>query len=265
METATHSKPLSTTLDDERVVPGLSDNATYQSHLARYHFALRWIQPADRVLETACGVGYGAQMISRNTGLLIGADYSSLALRHAKAHYPAANLHLAQIDCHRLALADAAFDVVISFEVFEHLEDAEGYLSECCRVLRPGGRLLLSTPNRPAWNLHMQSIGQDYEFHINMMNLGELRACLQQHFPRVQMYGQRRRGNWLYTNLRKLDVLNLRLRLFPPARREQLQQKMGVRVGADLQAEEWVFSPRQLRQSNHFFAVCEKGREPAES
>jgi ubiquinone/menaquinone biosynthesis C-methylase UbiE len=250
-------KPLTTVLDDERPVPGISDAATLESHVARYRFAERWVGPQDKVLETACGVGYGAQRLARRVGSVLATDYSLLALQHARSHYAAENLGFAVMDCHRLAVGDGRFDVVVSFEVFEHLEQPAAYLAECHRVLRPGGRLLLSTPNRATWDIHMDSIAQDYGFHINMMGLEELRRVLRA-FPLCQIYGQRRAGNWLYTALRAMDVWNLRLRLFPPQRRRQLQQSLGVGTGDDAAANSYVFSRWQLRQASHFFAVCRK-------
>ncbi len=252
------SKPQSRTLDDERVLPGVTDAATYLSHLARYEFALRWMQPQHEVLETACGTGYGTGMLAGRAKSVVGIDYSPLAVEHARARYTADNLEFLVMDCHRLAFRNARFDVVVSFEVFEHLEGSDAYLRECRRVLRPGGLLLLSTPNRTTWDVHMRSIGQDYEFHINLVDLEGLRRALKPWFPSVQIYGQRRSGNWLYSALRAADVLNLRLRLFPPRQQERLQQRLGVVSGHAANGQHWIFSRNQLRQCNHFFAVCKK-------
>lgn len=251
-------KPQTATLDDERAVPGLSNLANMQSHLARYRFIRRWIAPHHRVLETACGAGYGTQMLARQAAWVVGADYSSIAVAHARSTYPAPNLSFALMDCHKLAFQSANFDVVVSLEVFEHLEDSRTYLRECARVLRPGGRLILSTPNRDTWDIHMDSIRLEYEFHINMVNLGDLQRALRADFASCEIYGQRRTGSRLYGTLRALDVFNLRLRLFSPQRRQQLQQSLGVAPISAENADGFSFTQSQLKQANHFVAVCRK-------
>lgn len=252
-------KPPTLTLDDERTYPETADQATFQHHLARYRFALEQIGQGERVLDAGCGTGYGTHLLSEKSTFTLGIDYAPQALEYARRNYAAANLAFAVMNCHRLAVADSSFDRVISFEVFEHLEHADEFLAECHRVLRPGGRLILSTPNRASWDVHMRAIQQEYEYHINMVDKSALRAALRKHFAEVELYGQWRKGNWLHATLRALDVFNLRLRLFSPARRERMQHAMGVPQGGEIPAEAWVFRQAQLNQCNHFVAVCRKG------
>jgi len=253
---ATPAKPVSMTWDDERTHPDTPDRGTFQHHLARYEFALRQMQGGERVLDTGCGVGYGSKMLAAKAASVFGVDYSMPALAHARQRYTGSNLSYARMDCQNLALAFASFDLLVSFEMFEHLEHSAAYLRECHRVLRPGGKLILSTPNRAAWEIHMRSIQTENEFHVNMMDLDQLRAALGAVFAGVEIYGQRRRGNRLHTVLRSLDVFNLRLRLVPPQRREQIQRAMSVPAGETARGEDWIFAKSQLRQCNHFVAVC---------
>jgi len=251
-------KPASLTLDDERPRPDGPDRVSYHHHLARYQFLLPMVRPNDEILETGCGVGYGSQMLSERAHSVVAFDYSPAALEYARERHSAPNLTYLLMDCHRLALADTSFDLVVSFEVFEHLEAPLDYLSECRRVLRPGGRLVLSTPNRSSWDIHMRSIGTEYEYHVNMQDLDGLRTQLASFFPQVLIYSQWRKGNGLHRALRALDVWNLRLRLVPARRREKLQQIMGVPGGAAVKSSDWVFTRSQRRQANHFVAICTK-------
>ena len=251
-------KPVTTTLDDERTYPETPDVPTFQHHLARYEFLLPMVRTNDEILETGCGAGYGSCMLSHRARSVVAIDYSPAALRYARERYSAPNLTHLLMNCHSLGFADASFDLVVSFEVFEHLEQPDTYLGECRRVLRPGGRLVLSTPNRSSWDIHMRSIGTEYEYHVNMQDLPGLRSLLARHFSSVEIYSQWRRGNALHRVLRALDVWNLRLRLVPARRREQMQQAMGVPSGAAVKASDWVFTRSQRRQANHFVAICRK-------
>ncbi len=251
-------KPISQTLDDERISPETRDRATFAHHLARYRFAEEQIAAGQRGLDAGCGTGYGTHLLGAKSAFTLGIDYAAPALNYARTHYAGERLAFATMNCHRLALADASFDWIISLEVFEHLEDVDAFLSECRRVLRPGGRMFLSTPNRASWDLHMRSIEKDYEYHINMMDKRGLLAALRKHFESVELYGQWRRGNWLHETLRAMDVFNVRLRLFSPKQRERMQQAMNVPAGGEAPPEAWVFRKAQLNQANHFVAVCQK-------
>lgn len=249
-------KPQSQTLDDERPRPDGPDRISYQHHLARYQFALGQMAGAERVLDAGCGTGYGSRLLLEKASRVVGVDLSPLAVQYAREHYEGPNIQFVQMDCQRLAFPNAQFDLLVCFEVFEHMEDQDAFLSECLRVLRPGGTVIISTPNASTAEVHMRSIGQTNPFHIGMLALGGLRSVLNRHFRSVELYGQRRRGNKLYAAIRTLDVFNFRLRLLSNKRREKLQQVFAVPVGEDAVAEAWVFEKVQLRQANQFVAIC---------
>ena len=249
-------KPKSVTLDDERPRPDGPDVVSYHHHLARYQFALGKMAGGERVLDAGCGTGYGSQLLLQKAATVVGIDNSPLAVAYAREHYAGPGIGFAQMDCQRLAFPAAEFDLLVCFEVFEHMEDQDGFLTECLRVMRPGGTLILSTPNLTTATVHMRSIRQSNPFHIGMLDLPSFRHVLGRHFRRVELYGQRRRGNRLYSALRALDVFNLRLRLLPGRRRESLQSAFDVPVGVAAVPEAWVFERQQLRQANQFVAVC---------
>jgi len=249
-------KPRSLTLDDERPRPDGPDRVSYHHHLARYQFALGRMAGGERVLDAGCGTGYGSQLLRQKAASVVGIDNSPLAVAYAREHFTGPGIGFAQMDCQRLAFPAAEFDLLVCFEVFEHMEDQDGFLTECLRVMRPGGALILSTPNVSTAEVHMRSIGQTNPFHIGMLTLSSFRRALRRHFRGVELYGQRRRGSRLYSALRALDVFNLRLRLLPNRRREGLQRVFDVPVGESAVPETWVIERTQLRQANQFVAIC---------
>ncbi|WP_086819206.1 bifunctional 2-polyprenyl-6-hydroxyphenol methylase/3-demethylubiquinol 3-O-methyltransferase UbiG [Allokutzneria sp. NRRL B-24872] len=133
-------------LTGERTVPGvLEENYWFRRHEIAYLALLEHCAGA-RVLEAGCGEGYGARVIADVADRVVALDYDELTSRHVAKAYPevvALRGNLAS-----LPLASSTVDVVVNFQVIEHLWDQPGFLRECLRVLRPGGRLLISTPNR---------------------------------------------------------------------------------------------------------------------
>jgi SAM-dependent methyltransferase len=133
-------------LTGERTVPGIAEeNYWFRRHEAAY-LALRPYCVDAFVLETGCGEGYGADLLARDAVSVLGLDYDALTLRHVARTYPRVTPTRANLAA--LPVRSSTVDVVVNFQVIEHLWDQEGFLRECLRVLRPGSRLLVTTPNR---------------------------------------------------------------------------------------------------------------------
>jgi 2-polyprenyl-6-hydroxyphenyl methylase/3-demethylubiquinone-9 3-methyltransferase len=118
----------------------------------RLAFLLGHVKAADaargsrpRVLDVGCGEGRFAAELARRGFPVVGVDVADEPLRRARAREPALELLIVPAEGH-WPLADASFDVVWAGETIEHVADTVGWLSEVHRVLRAGGRLLLSTP-----------------------------------------------------------------------------------------------------------------------
>ncbi len=133
-------------LTGERTVPGISEeNYWFRRHEAAY--LLLAPRCADTVvLEAGCGEGYGADLLAGTARLVLGLDYDPTTAAHVAARYP--RVHVRRGNLATLPLPDSAVDVVVNLQVIEHLWDQPAFLGECARVLRPGGSLLVSTPNR---------------------------------------------------------------------------------------------------------------------
>lgn len=119
-------------------------------HVARYHFALSFIK--GRVLDFASGTGYGTHIIAKKSNNaiteVIGLDISKDAVKYAKHHYyhPKSAFYLADVTDPGLPAQYGQFDTIVSFETIEHVKAEEQYLSNIYQLLKPGGKLILSTP-----------------------------------------------------------------------------------------------------------------------
>jgi SAM-dependent methyltransferase len=153
-------------------------------HRSRYRFACRDVAGL-RVLDIACGTGFGLQMLRQAGARVSGFDLDTEALFEAWRAGPYAPL--AQADAAYLPIPDATVDLVVSFETIEHVPDAAAVAAEFRRVLRPTGRLVLSTPNRlfGSPERHAQN-----PFHVREFSGDELLDLLLPRFETVTIYGQ---------------------------------------------------------------------------
>lgn len=133
-------------LTGERTVPGIAhENYWFRRHEVVYAAIAAGCSGAT-VLEAGCGEGYGADLLAGTARRVLGLDYDVTTVAHVRDRYP--RVAVARANLVALPVPDAAVDVVVSLQVIEHLWEQERFLDECRRVLRPGGTLLVSTPNR---------------------------------------------------------------------------------------------------------------------
>lgn len=178
------SQPLEFT--GERFTPECVREIRYE-HYHRYAFA-RGLVGGRRVLDAACGEGYGTALLAGAAAQAVGVDRSAEAVAHARERYRADNLEFRAADCLDLPFEDDVFDCVVSFETLEHMAEHDALLGEFRRVLRPDGFLLLSSPDRAVYSdrLHNRN-----EFHVRELDRGEFEALLRAHFPAFRLWGQK--------------------------------------------------------------------------
>jgi len=174
------------TLTGERTIPDLDvENYWFRRHEVVYQRLAQRCAGLD-VLEAGCGEGYGADLIAGVARRVTALDYDEATVAHVRARYPRVQVRHANLT--ELPLADGSVDVVVNFQVIEHLWDQARFVSECARALRPSGLLMVSTPNRITF-----SPGRDTPinpFHTRELNADELTQLLvDAGFPQVSISG----------------------------------------------------------------------------
>jgi SAM-dependent methyltransferase len=163
-------------LTGERTIPGLDvENYWFRRHEVVYQRLAQRCAGRD-VLEAGCGEGYGANLIAEVARRVTAVDYDETTVTHVRARYP--RVRVIHGNLAELPLPDQSVDVVVNFQVIEHLWDQPQFIGECARVLRPSGLLMVSTPNRITF-----SPGRDTPinpFHTRELNADELMELLYQ-------------------------------------------------------------------------------------
>jgi len=171
----------------ERFIPG-TRGEIWIEHWHRYHFASRFVA-GKRVLDLACGEGYGSALLARRAARVLGVDVAQPAIDHARREYAKlANAEFKVGSCTAIPAPDASIDVAISFETLEHIAEQEQFMAELARVLAPGGVLVISCPNKAEYT---DKRGTKNEFHVKELYRAELDALVRKRFPHITWYGQK--------------------------------------------------------------------------
>lgn len=168
---------------DERCSKQTKD---YKEHLARYRFASRFVKNC-KVLDAACGVGFGSyELLRNNAKYVVGIDISMEAIDYANTYYKKDRLKFLQMDATEMEFEKDTFDVVVSFETIEHLKDQAKFISEVKRVLKKDGFIIISSPNK------VRSPGKENTnpFHVKELLREEFFGLLHDNFETVMKYGQ---------------------------------------------------------------------------
>lgn len=118
-----------------------------REHLARYRFAAQ--RARGRLLDAGCGTGYGSLLLASCAAVpeVLGVDRSAVAIAHARRYYSGPRVRFARADLLAASISGwGSFDTIVCFEVLEHLREPERLLEALDGALRPGGRLIVSTP-----------------------------------------------------------------------------------------------------------------------
>jgi SAM-dependent methyltransferase len=172
----------------ERFTPECVREIWYE-HWHRYVFA-RPFARGKRVLDAACGEGYGSALLAREAASVLGVDISEDAIAHARERYAdrGANLRFERGDCTALDVPAASFDLITSFETLEHVEAQKALIDGFARALAADGLLIISSPDKRSYS---DVSGFRNEFHVRELYRDELLDLLRPHFPFIHLYGQK--------------------------------------------------------------------------
>ena len=163
------------------------------SHLARYQFALQFVKDTYDVMDIPCGSGYGSNLLSTKARTVVGIDIHLGAIQHAKEFFHKENINFLVADMQNLEdyfSNNKKFDLIVSFEGIEHINEQTKFLNEVSKLLKPNGYFIISTPRKPH--------GSPY--HTVEFSLESFRDILSKHFVIERMFGQ------IYTNIFDMDV-----------------------------------------------------------
>jgi SAM-dependent methyltransferase len=214
-------------LTGERTVPGIThENYWFQRHVAAYRWVAGALPLRDTVVvEAGCGEGYGGQLMAEaGAAMVAGLDLDLPTLRHVADTYH--QVRPVQANLVALPLADGVADVVMSSQTVEHLWDQEAFVGECARVLRTGGRLVLTTPNRltfPPGN----------PFHSRELDAAELTRLVGSHFEVDSVLGLRHGARLAADDLRQGDLVAAQVTTEPDRRDDDLQARIAAVTSGD--------------------------------
>ena len=174
----------------ERYIPTFEDPQISLEHWHRYLMASKWVK-GKRVLDVACGEGYGSMVLAQNARSVVGVDVDRYTVRHASSKYLRDNLEFSVGDLRHLGdlFPAGTFDVIVSYETLEHVdvEVQRTFVASVHNLLSPQGVFLVSTPNRLLYSDEPQ---YHNAFHVSELYRDEFEKLLESHFSIVDLYGQ---------------------------------------------------------------------------
>lgn len=172
--------------DLERFDPAEQRGRIAYEHLHRYALCREFVA-GKRVLDLACGTGYGTAILGSSGAMVTGVDISAQAIELARRRHACDNVEYLIANCFDLPFEAGTFDVIVANEMIEHVTDHDRLLQEARRVLKKGGLLLVSTPNKPVYN----RFKTPNPFHVLEMDVPEFQRLLDRHFCHVHLTGIR--------------------------------------------------------------------------
>ena len=237
-------------LTGERTLPDVPlENYWFQRHLAVYE----WISARVvglRVIDMACGEGYGSEVLSRTAASVVGVDANPEAHEHAAVRYRRENLRFERgiVEAHG---DPGVFDAVVFLQTIEHVQDPKGVLEHFASLLAPGGVAYVTTPNV----LTLAPPGAEKSgnpWHVREYRAHEFDELCRSVFADVQMLG--------LFHARKLRLHELALALGW----DTIHARLGItgafydRFTPSISTRDFALRPNNLDRALDFLAVCRR-------
>jgi 2-polyprenyl-3-methyl-5-hydroxy-6-metoxy-1,4-benzoquinol methylase len=235
-------------LTGERTLPDVpEENYWFRRHLAVYEWIAARV-PGLRVLDMACGEGYGSAVLGRCAASVLGVDANPEAYEHARLRYRAANMRFERGLVEEFG-EPGAYDAVVFLQTIEHVHDPHSVLRHFAQLLAPGGVAYVSTPNV----LTLAAPGapkSDNPWHLKEYRAGEFRELCESVFGEVKLLGLH--------HARKLRIHQLALR----AGWDTVHRRLGItgafydRFTPAISASDFALRESGLEEALDFLAVC---------
>lgn len=230
-------------------------------HLARYGL-VQGKRRSSAVLDIGCGSGHGTYALSKRFSSVVGVDVSRDAIDYAKKNWNNANIRYLVGSGTRIPFARGTFDISVAFEVFEHISDWKGFLSELRRVTRRGGRVYISTPNK---NLYSPGTLKPINpYHCFEMTPEQFSEALGDFFEIESLMGQRTpvyNDHWIW---KVVDpVLFFLKRVMPYTINNSIKLRIINMIKPVLEPSDIVFLDRweDVNRSRFMVAICKNTKK----
>lgn len=224
-------------------------------HLARYRLVKDYRN--DKVLDIGCGTGVGSNLLAQSFKKVYGVDISADAIAYGKKYWKRKNISFLVGSGTDIPFPNNTFDVVAAFEVIEHIEHWEDFLSEVKRVTKNGGKIYLSTPNKDIYSPGTKKPINPH--HFFEMTEKQFKKALAGYFTIEKFLGQRTpvyNDHWIW---KIVDPFLFTFKgILPYKFNNTLKLKIINWIKPELEQNDIVFSddPAWIKKSRQMVAIC---------
>ena len=220
----------------ERYIPTIRGEMRHE-HLHRYAFAAALVKGLD-IVDLACGEGYGTAILSSCANVVVGVDIDENTVAQARVRYGAiSNARFIAGAMSNTGLESQRFDAVICFEAIEHVSDQQSVFGEIVRLLKPGGFVIMSTPNKEIYDRGRR---EPNPFHVKELSESEFSDLVSRNFENSRKFFQK---NVVYNAIVRED-------------------NNQAYTGLSLQGNEFLSVPPQIRDAKYIIEVASNGQLP---